>query len=928
MGFLHLELLLLGAPAAFVWWRTRSRDRVTNWVRAIIGLLLLLALSAPYLQTSSTGRDLVVVVDRSRSMPLDSEASVEEVIRLVEEERSDGDRVAVVSFGSESSIERVSSADQRFQKFERKVDANGTDIASALETALNMIPEQRQGSILLLSDGENNGQDPIPMARRAFGRDVRIDVRSYSRPDVADLSVERVDLPGQVAVGEPFQFNVWVRSDRRVESQFVLKRGDKTLSSGERVFEVGLNRLVFRDKLDHTGISEYHVELAEDGDRVPENNLGMGAVQATGAASLMVLNSDGRAGSLVTALRQAGIPTAVMTPESARLDAVGLTGFRGVILENVAADRLLDDMDALRDFVHERGGGLFVTGGQSSFGVGGYFLSPLDDLLPVSMEMRQEHRKIGIALAITLDRSGSMGAAVTAGQTKMDLANLGTSAAIELLSPRDSVTVIAVDSSYHIIQALTPVSDAHDITRKVRTITAGGGGIFTYTALLACVRQLESAPQATRHIILFADAADSEEQGKCRELVRDFVTKMNGSLSVIALGTEKDSDAQFLKDIAKIGEGECYFTMDPTDLPRLFAMDTMTASRSTFIEEPAAVDVLNDLFGMADLPSLKSLRVAGYNLTYIRPSAQAGMVTQDSNKAPIFAFMQQGLGRSAAYTGQIGGTFGADVVAWDGFSTFFVTIGRWLLGNEEPEEFFTSVRREGKDAILSVEIDTNAPIPPDTSMLVANLASPNGTKMEVVLERTGDNLFEARYPLSQEGVTIGTVKLGDDRIVTLPPIVLPYSPEFERSPDPDRGIRLLRNLARESGGQVGGTATTFFRGERAGRLWRVISRELMIAALLFLLMEIAGRRLGLWGSVGKLARRAGASTSAAVSRARAKVRRKPRVARVATPAAGDAADAADAADEKPVAPPEPVKKASLGSALNRARREADRKLDR
>ena len=122
MGFLHLELLLLGAPAAFVWWRTRSRDRVTNWVRAIIGLLLLLALSAPYLQTSSTGRDLVVVVDRSRSMPLDSEASVEEVIRLVEEERSDGDRVAVVSFGSESSIERVSSADQRFQKFERKVD--------------------------------------------------------------------------------------------------------------------------------------------------------------------------------------------------------------------------------------------------------------------------------------------------------------------------------------------------------------------------------------------------------------------------------------------------------------------------------------------------------------------------------------------------------------------------------------------------------------------------------------------------------------------------------------------------------------------------------------------------------------------------------------------------------------------------------------
>jgi len=925
MGFLHPELLLLGVPAAFVWWRTRSRDRITSGLRACVGLLLLLALAAPYLMTSATGRDLVVVVDRSNSMPLESEASVTEIIRLVEEERRGGDRVAVVSFGSEASIERVPSEDQRFQAFEREVAINGTDIGSALETALNIIPDRRRGSILLLSDGENNGRDPLPMARRAFGRDVRIDVRSYSRPAVADLSVERVDLPGQVAVGEPFQFNVWVRSDRRVESEFTLVRGDHTLSSGQRVFEVGLNRLVFRDKLDHAGISEYHVELSADGDRIPENNLGMGAVQATGAASLLVLNDDGQADTLVSALRQAGIPTAVMTPESARLDAIGLTGFRGVILENVAAKRLADDMEALRDFVTDRGGGLLVTGGKASFGIGGYFLSPLDDLLPVSMELRQEHRKLGIALAITLDRSGSMGAAVSPTQTKMDLANLGTAAAIELLSPMDSVAVIAVDSSHHIIQELAPVENVGAMTSKVRRITSGGGGIFTYTALVACVRQLERAEQATRHIILFADAADSEEQDRCRELVGDFVKQMNGSLSVIALGTETDSDAQFLKDIAKIGQGECYFTMDPLDLPRLFAMDTMTQARDTFVKEPTTASILPDLFGLGELPATTFPTIAGYNLTYLRQSAQTGMITNDSYKAPLFAFMQQGLGRSAAYTGQIGGTHGGDVVSWEGFSTFFVTIGRWLLGNEEPEEFFTSVTREGKDAILSVEIDTNAPIPPDTSMLVASLAAPDGTKMELVLERTSDSLFEARYPLSQEGVTIGTVRLGDNRMVTLPPIVLPYSPEFERSPDPDRGLRLLRRLARESGGQVGGTATSFFRGERAGRLWRVISRELMIAALLLLLLEIAGRRLSLWGSVGKVARNAGVRTRAVASRVRAKVRRKPRPARVTVPVT-DQLD--EAVVEDAPAPMEPAAKATLGSALNRARREADRKLDR
>ena len=96
---------------------------------------------------------------------------------------------------------------------------------------------------------------------------------------------------------------------------------------------------------------------------------------------------------------------------------------------------------------------------------------------------------------------------------------------------------------------------------------------------------------------------------------------------------------------------------------------------------------------------------------------------------------------------------------------------------------------------------------------------------------------------------MGTVKLDDDHFISLPPVVLPYSPEFERSPDADRGARLLKRLTRESGGELGVTAGSFFRGERSGSVWRLISRELMVVALLLLLLEIAGRRLSLWSSL-------------------------------------------------------------------------------
>jgi len=940
MGFLHAALLLLLFPVALVFWKTRTEDHVTDALRAACGLLLVLALAGPYLARSSSGRDLVIVADRSLSMPADSRDSLLELVRLAEDERGTGDRVAVIAFGGEAAIERIPAEEDRFQDFGRDVPRGASDVGGALDAALHLIPEGRRGSILLLSDGENNGADPVSVARRAFARGVRIDVREYARPGVADLSVERLELPGEVAVGEPFQFNVWVHSDRRVESDFALRRGEKVLSSGRRVFEKGLNRLVFRDVLGAPGISEYDVQLATEDDRIPENNRGLGAVDARGAPAVLVLSEAGGEDTLVRALLQARIPVVASTPERARIDNVGLSPFRAVIIENVAAQRLdRDELHALTSYVVDQGGGLMLTGGQASFGIGGYYLSPLESVLPVTMELRQEHRKLAVAMAITMDRSGSMGAPAGSGMTKMDLANRGASEAIRLLSPMDAIAVIAVDSAAHVVQPLTPVSGIDALVARVESIGAGGGGIFVHTALVAAVRQLEDAKQINKHIILFADAADSEEQGGCIELVTEL-NRSGVTTSVIALGTDTDVDAAFLEQVAASGGGEVYFTTDPDELPSLFALDTMTAARSTFVDQKTPVAVLPDLFGLGVLPAETFPEIGGYNLAYMRPDAQAGMVTEDEYKAPIFAFMHQGLGRTAAYTGQIGGTYGSEVVAWAGFSGFFETATRWLLGNEEPEEFFPSVTREGNFAVLSVEVDPEEPIPPDTSMLTARIVGADGERTELELARTGEFLFEARYPLEKEGVALGTVVLGPERFVRLPPIALPYSPEFERSPDKDRGRRTLREIARESGGEVGPSATALFRGSRQGRLWRVVSRELMVAALVLWLLEIAGRRLSLWGSLRTpaFARRLGARARAMLGRIGAKVpRRRPKPRRktswvepadepaparaeeAAAPAPG-ATPAAPSARERP--------QESLGSALSRARRAADKKLER
>ncbi|MEM7516543.1 MAG: VWA domain-containing protein, partial [Planctomycetota bacterium] len=635
MHFLHPELLILALPAAWVVWTTRSpRQPFTTLLRALIALSLVLALARPLLRTAAEGRDLILVVDRSKSMPTGSDETALELVRLAEEQRRNGDRVGIVSFGARPRIDRLPVAEERFAGFEAaEANSEGSDLAAALQTALDLLPGDRPGSLLLLSDGEADGDlDEVQsVARRAFARGVRIDSRTVTREGAADLSVASIDLPEETTPGEPFQFGAWVRSDTQVEADWELQRDGQTLTRGRRLFEPGMNRLTFRDRIgsrtdSQSAISAYSLRLtpvrtgdAAFIDRVPENDSAVSALRVRGAPSILLLNDDGGVTPLVQALRGAGMPVVVETPESARLDLFSLAAHRAVVLENVSANRVSSSLQDLRDFVFERGGGFLMTGGQASFGVGGYHLSALDDVLPVSMEMRQEDRKLSVGMAIAMDRSGSMSMPAGSG-TKMDLANQGASAAIELLSPMDSISVIAVDSAPHLIQPLTPVADKDQLIRTVRSIRSQGGGIYVYSALLAAGRQLENAPQKNRHIILFSDAADSEEQEGCDELVQ-ALAEMGTSLSVIALGTETDSDADFLKRIAALGGGEAYFTLDAQERPRLFAQDTLRVARSSFIEEPTGVRTSGGQIGLGEL-SLESFpNLSGYNLSYLREGA-------------------------------------------------------------------------------------------------------------------------------------------------------------------------------------------------------------------------------------------------------------------------------------------------------------------
>jgi Mg-chelatase subunit ChlD len=952
IDFLVPAFLLLIIPAAWLLWRFPGPSRPSDVMRGVAALALILVLAQPYLNLSDQGRSLIVLVDRSLSMPDEAEREALDAIRLMEEARQTGDMIGVISFGGRSEIESLPNGDLEFVGFERHPNTNATDLAGAIETALAQIPAGAPGSILILSDGESNGGDPMGEARRALSRGIRVDVLPITRPAGGDVAVERLELPPSVATGEPFQFSAWIRADSPERRSVSLLRNGRMLTTREVELDAGLNRVTFRDLVPRVGVAEYEVRASPKGgltkDRIPENDRGLGAVRVIGAPRVLVLNEDGAPDTLTMVLEAAAIPVTVMTPEDARLDRIGLTPYRAIILENVDAGRLGHaGMKAIADFVDERGGGLLMTGGEASFGIGGYYLSPIDPLLPVSLEMRQEHRKMGVAMAMVLDRSGSMGVEVAPGVTKMDLANAGTASAIEMLSGIDAVTVLAVDTEPHEIVSLRPVNDPEAITKKVRRIESMGGGIYVYNGLLAAGKILEEADQANKHVILFADANDAEQPAGVPALLDQFA-ELGITVSVIALGTDQDTDSQFLFEIAERGGGDIYFTLEPEELPRLFTQDTMTVARSTFITEPTATAGRGGLFAMGefgegvDFPTL-----SGYNLTYQRPTATTGVVSLDEFAAPIFAFNHRGVGRTAALTPQVGGQ-ATGLVEWPDFPDFLVTTTRWLIGEDEPEDYFVDMRREGSEAVVRLEADpTGGPggLAPDTSKLELHLTRGDGSISVLPLDPVGELTFELRLPLTEEGVALGSIHLADNRVLTLPPVALPYSPEYLPQVNTGSvapGVRLLERLAQETGGSNLTNLSLALAGTRATERWRVLGMELLWFAIGILLLEILVRRLELFGVIGERLARLGQALARASRRApsqgEATVAKEPAGAQQsavsqASPAEQPAGTSPThtsppAANMPPTERPKPQGATSIADAMERARRKAGKRFDR
>lgn len=465
------------------------------------------------------------------------------------------------------------------------------------------------------------------------------------------------------------------------------------------------------------------------------------------------------------------------------------------------------------------------------------------------MELRREHRKLSLAIVVALDRSGSMAARVGGGKTKMDLANLAAVQVLDLLSPMDEFGVIAVDSSPHVIVNLDPVEKNKSLRNRILRIQSMGGGIFVYEALSNAAKMLTAATPQTRHIILFADAADSEEPGKYMELL-EKCTQAGITVSVIGLGRPSDVDAWLLEDIAARGQGRCFFTESPSELPRLFAQDTFVVARSSFLEEPTSIKTTAGLISLTGRQFNVSHKIGGYNLCYLRSNANLAVATIDEYQAPVVAAWQVGMGRALCYTGQADGPFTGDIAQWEEIGDFFSSLVRWTIGDTSglgTDMLLTQQVRSGI-CLIQLHLDpergnqTLIDLPKVTTL--HGIAGQTPKTRKVTMQFQDADTIAVEVPISGSETALSTVQVPGFAPITLPPVCLPYSPEFIPAQH-DQGIVAMAQLARATGGR-----------ERINLadIWEDLPRQpqmlsmapwLLFVAIILLLLEVFQRRTGL-----------------------------------------------------------------------------------
>ncbi len=832
-----LLLLLLPVCIALIylaehlWGRNskRIKHRTARIMRCLLACLCVLALAAPSIVMPGGRQAVWILADASASVK-NVQDQITQSIRTAIENKDSSVDAGVIAFGENAMVEKSLDQDGIYSGVSTAVDMQASNLSEALTLASALLPEDAQGRIVVLSDGATDNVRTI--AKQLASRGITVDYQTFADDALHDTQISDLSIPSSVYQGQSFTVTVQVTSNYDTTATLVLYQNRTPISSRKVTLRSGDNTFTFRDIAADTGVVTYEAQLISEGDNCTQNDSMGGYVYVQGAPKLLLVEGkEGEGSEMAAMLTAASMQYETILPAQLPYDAEQLRQYDGIVLVNVDYDTADEQQwEALDNAVRVLGRGLTVIGGDSSFALGGYRGSKLENMLPVTIDVRNKLDLPSLALVLVIDKSGSM----TDGQfgtTRLELAKEAAMRATEVLTTNDQVGVIAFDTAAKWVVELQKVEDVAAIQDQIGTIRAGGGTTF-YSALYEAIDALINTEAQQKHIIFLTDgeSGDSWYLQLC-----DAMQENNITLTTVAIGS--GADQAILSELAARGGGRAYAADEFDNLPKIFTKETYLVSGS-YVQNRTFTPIITEQSTLTDYEGFPQLD--GYLAATEKSLATVSLVSDRED--PILAWWQYGVGRVVAFMADSRGAWTSEFLQWDQAAEFYSGMAAFTLPDEEREGELTASKQGS-----ALHITYTAPEGAQTNLKTTVTAMlPDGTQTQLSLQETAPSVYEGEIPAAQQGAYALRVEQYDaDGTIQRAMeggAVNGYSGEYDlRSKNDESTLPYLSAL---TGGREIDDSTQMLRSNGTTvRARKNLTSPLLWTLLVLLLCDIALRRL-------------------------------------------------------------------------------------
>ena len=828
-------------------------------IRSTVAMLIIMALMGISIKWLSKNTTTIFLVDVSDSNASNIEI-IEEYLRDTIKDMPANNDSAIVTFGDDTAIEQFVTDKKSFDTITTSPVSTSTDMENAISTALSMFSEDSAKRIVLITDGGQNQGDITNMTSAITAADVDLDVIELESFTEDEVYVDNVTLPDIIHVGDTYEVKVNIVSNVATTAKVSLYTG-RTLKVQENVeLVVGDNNFVFTDTSEETGTRDYKVIIESNTDSNTINNEYSAFTNVeTKPKVLLVEGTPGIGDEFAKILEGGNIDYDKVTSSGTPTSVNEMLEYKSVITLDVYYDDMKQGFpEALKSYVNDHAGGYICIGGENSYAIGNYKDTPIEEILPVYMDLQGEKEIPKMAMVMVIDHSGSMTspAADNSSVTGLDLAKQSAIVGIENLRKTDEAGVLAFDDTFKWAVPITTCEDKQAIQTSIATINYGGGTSI-YPSLQEATKELEKSEAQLKHIILLTDGQDGYTG------YDDITTRINDdgiTLSTVAVGSDADFD--LLNTLAKDCGGRSYSTDVNTALPRIFAQEVYLSAKSYLVNRTFTPVITNSSPITSEILSNGCPSLYGYVASTAK--ATSTVILESDEGDPILSTWQCGLGKTVAWNSDGTNEWTKDWANWENYSTFWKNIVDYTITDTSLGNDSVDIVKSGNGGVVTYTTDQYK----ENTVIKGVITGEDGEAKEITLDPVAPGVFESDIDLNDTGVySISLRNMEEDTVVKNinTATSMQYSPEYKFAVD----TGVLESFVSNVDGKIIDMESDVFKDKLESVKARIdLTIIFIVIALIIFMVDIVCRRfrLGLASGIkAKIKEQAHISTQKQVS---------------------------------------------------------------